>query len=128
MTIEVKPLLVTITDAAHDQITTTLAAQEIKDLFLRVYVQGGCGGISYGMALDNRSVEGDTEVAHNGIKVVVDRNSLEYVNGSTVDFDASGEKAGFKITNPNADLLSAGSCGDGGCGTEASGCGSGGCC
>lgn len=127
MTIEVKPLLVTITDAAHDQITTTLGAQEIKDLFLRVYVQGGCSGVTFGMALDNRSVEGDTEIEHNGIKVVVDRNSLEYVNGSTVDFDASGEKAGFKITNPNADLLSGESCGDGGCGTGGS-CGSGGCC
>ena len=128
MTIEIKPLVVTITDAANNQIKTTLAAQEIKDLFLRVYVQGGgCGGVNFGMALDNRSVEGDTEIEYNGIKVVVDKNSLEYVNGSTVDFDDSGEKAGFKISNPNADLLSASSCGDGGCGTGG-GCGSGGCC
>lgn len=127
MAIEVKPLMMEISEVAIEQIKATIASQTVENLFLRVYVQGGCGGISYGMALDNRGVEGDTEIEVNGIKVVVDKNSLPYVNGATVDFEDKEGKAGFKISNPNVDLSAlGGGCSSGSCGSGS--CGSGGCC
>ncbi|MCY3412944.1 MAG: iron-sulfur cluster assembly accessory protein [Candidatus Heimdallarchaeota archaeon] len=123
MSIEIKSLIVSITEGASEQIRNILASQELTDLFLRIYVQGGCSGIGFGMALDNKPIDGDTEYMFDDIKVVVDRNSLPYVNGAEVDFTTENGKTGFRITNPNVDL-SAGSCGSGSCGTGG-GCGSG---
>ncbi len=129
MEVQVKPLIVEITENAVEQIKATLASQTVPDLFLRIYVQGGCSGISFGMALDNRGLDGDETIEHEDIKVVVDKNSLSYVNGAIVDFDDSGEKSGFKISNPNIDLSAmGGSCGSGSCGSDSGSCGSGGCC
>lgn len=128
--VEIKPLLVEISDNAISQIKATLDAQEHQNLFLRIYVQGGCGGLGYGMALDNRGVDGDTEIDVSGVRVVVDKNSLSYVNGATVDFDTNEGKSGFKISNPNAEaMMQGGGCASGSCGTGGGcGSGSGGCC
>lgn len=131
MELESKQDIVTITSTAMNQIQEVLKAQDKADLFLRIYVQGGCGGIAYGMAIDQRQMPDDKEYEVDGLKVVVDRISLPYVEGSIVDFDTSGEKTGFKIDNPNAEQLLAaagGGCASGSCGTGGCGTGSGGCC
>ncbi len=73
-----------------------------EDSFLRVYVAGGgCGGMSYGLALDNKTQEGDEVLHDNGIKVVVDGESAKYLDGSTVDYKETAAGSGFLVSNPN---------------------------
>lgn len=133
MAVETKSGIVTITEEAREQVVKVLEAQDNPDLFLRIYVQGGHGGIAYGMAIDSRFQEGDSDYDVDGLRVVIDRISFPYVDGATVAYDSEGGKAGFRITNPKAEELlasmgscSSGSCSSGACGSG--GCGSGGCC
>ena len=88
-----------------------MAEQEKGLSALRVWVQGGgCSGLSYGMAIDDGVPEdGDHVLDQDGIKVYVDALSLQYMEGSTVDYVDDPLGGGFKIENPNA----TGSCGCG---------------
>jgi iron-sulfur cluster insertion protein len=90
---------------------TELAASKIRDLIsedseakgLRVYVRGGgCSGYSYGMLLEEKITEDDTVVEMNGVKVIVDPQSMPLISGSEVDYSDSLQGAGFKIKNPQA--------------------------
>ena len=133
---------VTITDQAAEQVKAVIEQQQDQTgLFLRIFVQGGPGGVGYGMAIDMKKQPDDTEFTIQDLPVVVDRISYQYVDGATVDFDTTGEKKGFRISNPQAEELLAqmgGGCGSGGgscCSTgdaqaSGAGCGSGsgGCC
>lgn len=107
--------------------------EETKGKPLRIYVEGGgCCGMQYGMAFDDKQAD-DAVVNAHGVEVVMDGMSVDYLRGSTVDFDDSLQGAGFKIINPNAGCGSG--CGsgekshsDGGCGcsggeSQGSGCG-----
>ena len=70
--------------------------------YLRMYVAGGgCSGFRYGMALDNKLHEGDEVLDSNGIKVVADPNSVQYLEGSSVDYMESVAGSGFVVSNPN---------------------------
>jgi len=93
-------------------ILTAPATTKLKELiqkhgtaensFLRVYVAGGgCSGMSYGLALDNTIQDGDKVIQDNGVKVVMDDKSAEYLDGSTVDYVESIAGSGFMISNPN---------------------------
>ncbi len=74
----------------------------LEETYLRVYVTGGgCSGFRYGMALDSKVHEGDEVVQDNGIRVVVDPNSKEFIDGSAVDYVESVAGSGFTISNPN---------------------------
>jgi iron-sulfur cluster assembly protein len=102
-----------------------IGQQERTDLALRVYVAGGgCSGLQYGMALDENIESDDAVFECAGVKVVVDANSLRYIDGSSVDYITTGMGGGFKVENPN----STGGCG---CGssfsTEEGGSSGGGC-
>lgn len=90
---------------------TEVAAKKIKDLIgedagtqgLRVYVKGGgCSGYSYGMLLEEKVSEEDTVVEMNGVKVIVDPQSMPLISGSVVDYSDSLQGAGFQIKNPAA--------------------------
>ena len=73
-----------------------------EDTYLRVYVAGGgCSGFRYGLALDNKVHEGDEVVQASGVKVVVDPNSREYLDGSSIDYVESVAGSGFMVSNPN---------------------------
>ena len=73
-----------------------------EDTYLRVYVAGGgCSGFRYGLALDNKVHEGDEVVQSGGVKVVVDTNSREYLDGSNIDYVESVAGSGFMVSNPN---------------------------
>lgn len=73
-----------------------------EDSFLRVYVAGGgCSGMSYGLALDDEMQEGDQVVQDNGVRVVIDDQSAQYLDGSTVDYKETVAGSGFLISNPN---------------------------
>ena len=102
--------MINLTDRAATQIRELLERQEKPNAFLRVFVSGGgCSGFQYGMTLEEEPMEGDQEFAANGIKVIVDPRSADYVEGAEVDFVDNLMGGGFKIDNPNA----ASSCGCG---------------
>jgi iron-sulfur cluster insertion protein len=129
---------VTFTEAALNEIKNVISQQEKSDLFVRIFITGGCGGIAYGMALDSYLNSEDWKTEAGGLTVAIDNLSLQYVQGANVDFQ-DGEKPGFKITNPNINLSDLGggccstdsagsSCGSGSCGSGSCGSGNGGCC
>ena len=97
----------------NDQITlTSAAAQAVRDLLekrdltgyaLRVFISGGgCSGYQYGMALEGNKREEDLSFVHDGIEVVVDEVSINYLRGATIDYVEDLMGSGFKIENPNA--------------------------
>ncbi|MBI2070837.1 MAG: iron-sulfur cluster insertion protein ErpA [Elusimicrobia bacterium] len=94
--------MVTLTEPASQKVKELLAKQAAQDLGLRVFVQaGGCRGFSYGMAFDKKQ-EGDTVSDLHGITVLVDANSVNYLDGVTIDYKDAMMGGGFTINNPNA--------------------------
>jgi iron-sulfur cluster assembly protein len=70
---------------------------------IRVYVKsGGCSGYSYGMAIDERTLEGDQLIENRGVKMVVDKMSWPLLKGSEVDYVENMMGGGFNVHNPNA--------------------------
>ena len=86
------------------------AAEKIKALMeqenkqgLRISVQpGGCSGYKYGMELEDKPTDNDVIIKEKGIKIFVDKKSMQKLNGSNVDYVDSLQGAGFKIENPSA--------------------------
>jgi iron-sulfur cluster assembly accessory protein len=98
---------VNLTDAAAVKVRQLLDQEGRDDLQLRIAVQpGGCSGLRYQLFFDERSLDGDMVVDFDGVNVVVDRMSVPYLGGASIDFVDTIEKQGFTIDNPNA----AGSC------------------
>jgi iron-sulfur cluster assembly accessory protein len=95
---------VILTDPAAEKVASLLAQEGRDDLALRVAVQpGGCSGLRYQLFFDERSLDGDAMQEYgSGVKVVVDRMSVPYLSGATIDFVDTIEKQGFTIDNPNA--------------------------
>ena len=98
------PSVIQISDGAVNKILSLADSEEdSSNLNLRVYVTGGgCSGFQYGFSFDKVIDEEDTCVTKDGANLVVDSLSLQYLEGSTVDYteDLMGSK--FVITNPNA--------------------------
>jgi iron-sulfur cluster assembly protein len=95
--------MVSLTDIAAEKVRTFIASQETANgnVGLRVGVRGGgCSGFQYALALDERHEE-DHVFDAQGIRVIVDPASLQYVDGSTVDYTESLMGAGFEVQNPN---------------------------
>ena len=94
--------LLTITPKAAEKVLTFLKEAAEKPEYLRIYVQGGgCSGLSYGMSFEQKAEEDDVVLEENGVKVLVDSYSQEYLKGANVDYIESLMGAGFKINNPN---------------------------
>jgi len=92
-----------VTDSAADKVKQLLIEEDNPNLKLRVYVTGGgCSGFQYGFKFDEEINEGDTDVDKNGVTVVVDPMSYQYLAGAEVDFIDDLEGARFVIRNPNA--------------------------
>lgn len=103
VSVGVETPILTVTPAAMDKIQELLAARDLADHALRVFVQGGgCSGLSYGMAFENQFYPQDNVVEAGGIKLVVDPMSLEYLRGAEIDYVDSLMGGGFAINNPNA--------------------------
>ena len=102
---------VVLTDVAADKVQSLLGQEGRDDLRLRVGVQpGGCSGLIYQLYFDERTLDGDLVKDFDGVEVVVDRMSVPYLDGATVDFEDTISKQGFTIDNPNAQGSCA--CGD----------------
>ena len=94
---------VALTEVAVNKVRNLLENEGRDDLLLRIAVQpGGCSGLRYQLALDDRELDGDVEKEWYGVKVVTDRMSAPYLAGATIDFVDTIEKQGFTIDNPNA--------------------------
>lgn len=129
---EINTQLFTLTPAASEAVRNILTERNLDGYALRVYVAGGgCCGVNFGMALDNNFRDVDTTFEANGVKVVVDEVSIDYLRDATVDFVNDPVRgAGFAVNSPNAKGHSHGeggcACGSGG-GESSCGCGGGSC-
>ncbi len=95
---------VTVTQAAAEQALQLMESENMDtdEGGLRLYVQqGGCAGLSYGMRFDTAPESDDRVTNHHGLRVFVDPASLEYVGGSTLDYENGLQAAGFHVENPN---------------------------
>ena len=95
--------MITISDKGAEKVHEFLASQEadVTMAGLRVGVRGGgCSGFQYQLAFDEQR-EQDVVFESHGLKLLVDRESLAYVSGSTIDYEESLQGAGFKVNNPN---------------------------
>jgi iron-sulfur cluster assembly accessory protein len=102
---------VELTGVAAAKVQSLLEQEGRDDLRLRVAVQpGGCSGLIYQLYFDDREVDGDAVQDFNGLSVRVDRMSVPYLSGATIDFVDTIEKQGYTIDNPNASGSCA--CGD----------------
>ena len=93
----------TFTDAAARKVQQLILEEKNPDLKLRVYISGGgCSGFQYGFTFDEHVEEGDITVVNDGITLVVDPLSFQYLMGASVDYSESLQGAQFVIQNPNA--------------------------
>jgi iron-sulfur cluster assembly accessory protein len=100
---QVRPDGINVSDHAAGKVRTLLEQEGRDDLQLRIAVQpGGCSGLRYQLFFDERTLDGDVVTDFDGVAVVVDRMSMPYLNGATIDFVDTIEKQGFTIDNPNA--------------------------
>ena len=95
---------IVLTEPAAAKVASLLAQEGRDDLALRVAVQpGGCSGLRYQLFFDERSLDGDAMQTYGDkVKVIVDRMSVPYLAGASIDFVDTIEKQGFTIDNPNA--------------------------
>ena len=102
MSTEAQPVI-TLTSAAAAEVKSMQANKpENAGKPLRVFIErGGCSGMQYSMVFDEVR-DGDTVVEQEGVQVVVDDFSLDYLRGTVVDFSDNLTGGGFKIRNPNA--------------------------
>lgn len=99
----VAPAGILLSDAASAKVKSLLDQEGRDDLQLRVQVEpGGCSGLVYQLFFDERRIDGDRVSDFDGVEVVVDRRSVPYLAGATIDFVDTIEKQGFTIDNPNA--------------------------
>jgi iron-sulfur cluster insertion protein len=91
------------TPAAATKVAGLILEEGNPELKLRLYVTGGgCSGFQYGFAFDDQVAEDDTLIVTEGVALVVDAMSLQYVLGARVDFEDGLEGSRFVIHNPNA--------------------------
>ncbi len=95
--------MITITEKGAEKVHEFLAAQQadVSLAGLRVGVRGGgCSGFQYQLAFDEQR-ENDEIFESRGLKLLVDRESLQFVRGSEIDYEEGLQGAGFKVNNPN---------------------------
>lgn len=101
-----------LTDSAINKLKVLLETEEAaQDLRLRLYVEpGGCSGLRYDFFMDEKLDDNDQVYPFDGIEIVVDKKSLPYLDGSTLDWEDTVMRQRFVIDNPNAQGTCA--CGD----------------
>jgi iron-sulfur cluster insertion protein len=91
------------TDAAATKVSELIRGEDNPRLKLRVFVQGGgCSGFQYGFTFDEDEQDGDTCIENQGVKLLVDPMSFQYLIGAEIDYKEDLEGAQFIIRNPNA--------------------------
>ena len=91
------------TDAAARKVQQLILEERNPELKLRVYISGGgCSGFQYGFSFDEEQAEDDIAVSNDGVTLLVDPLSFQYLMGAEVDYSESLQGAQFVIRNPNA--------------------------
>jgi iron-sulfur cluster insertion protein len=89
--------------SAVEKLRDLVAEEGNPNLMLRVFVQGGgCSGMSYGFTFDEMQNEDDFDFAYEDVKVVIDSMSMQYLQGSSIDYKEDSMGASFVINNPQA--------------------------
>jgi iron-sulfur cluster insertion protein len=97
------PAPILFTDSAAAKVKELVDEEGNPDLKLRVFVQGGgCSGFQYGFTFDEVVNEDDTQMAKNGVTLLIDAMSLQYLVGAEIDYKDDLQGAQFVIKNPNA--------------------------
>jgi iron-sulfur cluster insertion protein len=97
------PSTLQLTANAVAKVKSLVEEEDNAELKLRVYVTGGgCSGFQYGFSFEDAAAEDDTRVEKDGVTVLVDPMSFQYLVGSEVDYKEGLEGSRFVINNPNA--------------------------
>jgi iron-sulfur cluster insertion protein len=97
------PAPLVFTDSAADKVKQLIEEEGNPGLKLRVFVQGGgCSGFQYGFTFDEETNEDDTVMQKNGVQLLIDAMSYQYLVGAEIDYKEGLEGAQFVIKNPNA--------------------------
>jgi iron-sulfur cluster insertion protein len=100
---EEMPAPLVFTDSAADKVRQLVDEEGNPELKLRVFVQGGgCSGFQYGFTFDEVANEDDTQMSKNGVTLLIDAMSLQYLVGAEIDYKEDLQGAQFVIKNPNA--------------------------
>ena len=97
------PAALNFSDAAARKVKELIDEEGDQSLMLRVFISGGgCSGFQYGFTFDQQENEGDTVVENQGVKLLIDPMSIQYLMGADIDYSEGLEGAQFVIRNPNA--------------------------
>ncbi|WP_338415667.1 iron-sulfur cluster insertion protein ErpA [uncultured Sphaerotilus sp.] len=97
------PAPIIFTDSAAAKVADLVAEEGNPELKLRVFVQGGgCSGFQYGFTFDEIVNDDDTEMHKNGVTLLIDAMSLQYLTGAKIDYKEDLQGSQFVIQNPNA--------------------------
>lgn len=100
---DVPPAPIIFTDSAAGKVAELVAEEGNPELKLRVFVQGGgCSGFQYGFTFDEIVNDDDTRMEKNGVTLLIDAMSLQYLVGAEIDYKDDLEGSQFVIRNPNA--------------------------
>ena len=97
------PAPILFTESAANKVAELIAEEGNPDLKLRVFVQGGgCSGFQYGFTFDEITNDDDTTMTKNGVSLLIDAMSYQYLIGAEIDYKEDLQGAQFVIRNPNA--------------------------
>ena len=97
------PVPLVFTDAAAHKVGELMREEDNPNLKLRVFISGGgCSGFQYGFTFDETIEDGDAQVENQGVTLLVDPMSVQYLMGAEIDYKEDIEGAQFVIRNPNA--------------------------
>jgi iron-sulfur cluster insertion protein len=92
-----------LTESSINKLRELIAEENNPNIKLRVFVQGGgCSGMQYGFTFDESQNEDDFDFDHDGVKILVDSISMEYLRGARIDWREDSMGSSFVIDNPNA--------------------------
>lgn len=96
-------LAIQLTGSAANKVRELIDEEGRADLALRVYINGGgCSGFQYGFAFEEEPAEDDLQVVQQGVTVLIDPISLQYLEGAELDYSESLRGAQFVVRNPKA--------------------------
>jgi len=97
------PTPIVFTDAAAKKVGELIREEDNPELMLRVFISGGgCSGFQYGFTFDDEREEGDSSIENQGVTLLVDPMSVQYLMGAEIDYKEDLQGAQFVIRNPNA--------------------------
>jgi iron-sulfur cluster insertion protein len=97
------PPPIVFTDAAAEKVAQLISEEDNPALKLRVFISGGgCSGFQYGFTFDDEVEDGDSSIENQGVTLLVDPMSVQYLMGAEIDYKEDLQGAQFVIRNPNA--------------------------